>query len=119
MALQNAFGDLALDSSVQEGNEVLSTLKELNQNLVQQNKLFIQMFKMMRSLGNTDTSYRQRVVVDNTITATVATVTTVTTVTTVGSVTNIAAIAGMGFQQFQAPLRTAYNTGIRSKFVRV
>lgn len=116
MALQNAFGDLALDASVQEGNEVLLAIKELNETMVQQNKLFLQMFKMMRSLNNTDTSYRQRVVVDNTITATVA---TVTTVTTVASVTNIAAIAGMGFQQFQAPLRTAYNTGIRSKFVRV
>lgn len=71
--------------------------------------------KLLESLGNVDSSGRQRITVDA-ITAgtTLPAVTTVTTVSTVSSVTNIAAIAGLDQRQFADQSRIAYNTGIRS-----
>jgi hypothetical protein len=88
-----------------------TTIGELTQAIADQNAMMMQMLNYLKSLGNVDSGYRQRVVVDSIAAGTITTVGTVTAVTAVTSVTNVAAIGGFGYQQFQAPSQTAYNTG--------
>ena len=101
MALQNALGGLALDSSITSEAVLLRRIA-----------------KALETLAVVDGSNRQRIVVDS-ITAgltlaTITTVGTVTTVSTVSSVTNLAAIASDPRPLLDLS-RIGYNTGIRSK----
>lgn len=122
MALQNAFGDLALDASVSSLSDEVVVLQE-------QNDLLRRLIKLMESQATIDSAQRQRITLDSitsgvtlpTVT-TVGTVNTVTGVTTVSTVSSITAattlnqFAGVDLRfQWIENARIAYNTGIRSK----
>jgi len=99
------------------------TIEDLVQQMADMTAIMMQMLNYMKSLGNVDSGYRQRVAVDTmpTVATTVSsgTLTTVSAVTAVTTVNNTAQVAGFGLQQFQAPSNTAYNTGTLPYLIEV
>lgn len=116
MTLQNAFGDLALDTTVSAVSAEVVVLQE-------QNELLRRLVKLMESQATIDGQQRQRITVDaltagltlNTVNN-LGTVTTVTGVTTVSTATTVNQFAGVDLRwQWMENARIAYNTGVRSK----
>lgn len=116
MTLQNAFGDLALDTTVSAVSDEVVVLQE-------QNELLRRLVKLMESQATIDSAQRQRITVDS-----IAASLTLATVTTVGTVSSVSALptlpaattvnqfAGVDLRfQWAENARIAYNTGIRSK----
>lgn len=127
MVLRNAFGDLALDATVQDTNTAVAAVEaavvDANDSvdlLSEQVVLLRKLLKLMESQAVVDNQLRQRVTVDNIAGSltlgTVTSVGTVTTVTTVGTATTVNQFAGVDLRfQWMENARVAYNTGIRSK----
>lgn len=139
MALQNAFGDLALDTTLQDTNTAVADVEtavaavetavsantDVVELLVDQAILLRKLLKLMESQATIDNLQRQRITIDaitgGLTLGTVSAVTTVTTVSTVssitaGTLTNLNQLAGVDLRfQWAENARIAYNTGIRSK----
>jgi len=120
MPLQNAFGDLALDTTVQTTNTRISLLQQLLQPLQR-------IAQLLKPLGLvTNATGRLNVDVNNITTLpTLANVTTVAGVTTVGTVTTVTTLSTLSnqtliggasaFAQIHDISRQGYNTAIRAK----
>ena len=130
MPLQNAFGDLALDTTVQTTNTRVSLVQQLLQPLQR-------IAQLLKPLGLvTNTTGRLNVDINNITGGTIGTVTNITnlptlanvttvgtvssitagTITTVGTVSNQTLIGGANaFAKMQAISRQGYNSSIRGR----
>ena len=117
MPLQNAFGNLTLDTTTQQTNTQLSAFQQILQPLQR-------IAQLLKPLGLVTTGTNRLNVDVNNITTlptlanvtTVAGVTTVTTVTTVSTLTNQSQIGAVNaFAQIHDISRQGYNAAIRGK----
>jgi hypothetical protein len=125
MPLQNAFGNLTLDTTTQQTNTQLSAFQQILQPLQR-------IAQLLKPLGLvTSGSGRLNVDVNNIVGGTIGTVTTVTNITNLPTLANVTTVAGVttvstltnqsqigavnAFAQVHDISRQGYNAAIRGK----